>query len=175
MLERGHGDRYKAKYPTYEEVSVCKDWHLFSNFKAWMEKQDWENKELDKDILYPGNKVYSPETCCFVSKEINYLLSSQSKKKSGLLPGVSHDKNGRFSSYLSARGKQTRLGRFDTELEAHVTYVKAKIQHVESIISDETDKRIVRGLSRHVALMREALMAKGQVNKLEVAAWTNTN
>ena len=31
-------------------------------------------KCLDKDILVQGNKVYSPNTCIFVTNDINVLL-----------------------------------------------------------------------------------------------------
>lgn len=43
----------------YHDVVVCEEWLLFSNFKSWMETQDWEGKELDKDIFGDG-KLYSP-------------------------------------------------------------------------------------------------------------------
>jgi len=39
-----------------------------------MERQDWEGKHLDKDILIPGNKIYSPDRCIFVSSLINLLI-----------------------------------------------------------------------------------------------------
>lgn len=54
MIKRGYSDVFKDKNKSYKDVTVCKEWHLFSNFKKWMEQQDWEGKELDKDILYPN-------------------------------------------------------------------------------------------------------------------------
>ena len=53
---------YQKKYPTYEGVDVCEEWLTMSNFITWVESKDWEGKELDKDIICPGNKIYSPET-----------------------------------------------------------------------------------------------------------------
>jgi hypothetical protein len=69
MLDRAYG----AERQAYENVSVCQEWVSFNSFKSWMQLQDWEGKELDKDLL--GDKTsYSPETCTFVSKKINMFL-----------------------------------------------------------------------------------------------------
>ena len=52
--------------------------------KQEMNCTDISNRQLDKDVLVPGNKVYSPETCHFVSREVNCMFRSNgvdSKKK----------------------------------------------------------------------------------------------
>ena len=75
MLDRAYSDKYKQRQPTYRDVTVCEEWHSFMRFRAWMVEQDWEGKELDKDILFQGNKVYSPDTCVFVDKAVNLFLT----------------------------------------------------------------------------------------------------
>ena len=70
MLNRAYNKKYIARQPTYIGISVCYKWLTFSNFKRWMEKQDWVGKALDKDIIYPNNKEYSPKTCYFVLQEL---------------------------------------------------------------------------------------------------------
>lgn len=59
---------------TYSDCYVCDRWFMLSNFAADIKKldgyTDWETKVgycLDKDIRVPGNKVYSPSTCSFVT------------------------------------------------------------------------------------------------------------
>ena len=37
------------------------------------------NDILDKDILVYGNKIYSPETCCFISRSLNSLFLLNNK------------------------------------------------------------------------------------------------
>ena len=74
MIERCYSEKYHDKKPTYKECYVCDEWLYFLKFKSWMEKQDYKGKELDKDILIQGNKVYSPETRIFVDKTINVLF-----------------------------------------------------------------------------------------------------
>lgn len=71
MLRRCYSSSYKAKKTTYRDCSCCDDWLVFSVFRSWMEQQDWEGKELDKDIRVRGNKLYSPTTCLFVSTKDN--------------------------------------------------------------------------------------------------------
>lgn len=95
MLYRCYSENLRYKYPTYKDCTVCEEWHLFSNFKAWMETQDWEGNNLDKDILYPGNKIYSPETCVFVSKLVNsFLVECNSKRGGSLIGASSHIRRG---------------------------------------------------------------------------------
>ncbi len=70
MLQRCYSESYLNKRPSYRGCSVCEEWKTFSNFMAWMKNKNMENLELEKDILVPGNKLYSPETCVFVSRWI---------------------------------------------------------------------------------------------------------
>ena len=69
MLKRCLSDEYKLRNPSYAECAVCNSWLDFSTFKKWVLTQDYENKSLDKDLLIRGNKIYSPDTCIFISKK----------------------------------------------------------------------------------------------------------
>jgi len=66
MLKRCYSKIYQEKNRAYIECAVFNEWLVFSVFKSWMEEQNWKENELDKDILFNGNKIYSPETCIFV-------------------------------------------------------------------------------------------------------------
>lgn len=66
--------------PTYEGCTVCDEWLYFSNFKKWFDENYIEGFQLDKDIIIRGNKVYSPQTCCFVPKEINIISKIKVKE-----------------------------------------------------------------------------------------------
>ena len=57
MLERCYSKKYQVLSKTYSECTVCEEWLTFSNFKTWMEQQDWKGKQLDKDIIKKGNKI----------------------------------------------------------------------------------------------------------------------
>lgn len=82
MVKRCYSPKSLKDSRSYEDVSVCEEWLTFSNFKVWMEKQDWEGKQLDKDLLSNDSKTYSPETCTFISTVCNSFIVEGQQKKS---------------------------------------------------------------------------------------------
>ncbi len=157
MITRAYSDRFHEKYLTYRDVTVCEEWHLFSNFKKWMEEQDWEGKELDKDILYPNNKVYSPTTCCFAKKEVNGIFSGRIKPRSKYLIGVSfYERRQKYTAQIAIHGKKKHLGYFDSEDEAYRSYVVAKISYIKTFLSG-VDERIKTGLQRHINALEKQI------------------
>jgi hypothetical protein len=127
MLARCYNPKYQAKQPTYIGCTVAEDWLTFSSFKAWMEKQDWEGKHLDKDLLEDGNKVYSPENCIFVSRAINNLLTDSAGKRGVYPQGVSISKcSGKYAAQCKVNGRVKHLGYFNTIAEAETTYLTFK-------------------------------------------------
>ena len=76
MLQRCYSEKRQTKKPTYRGCSVCDEWLSLSTFKEWFDANYRDGMELDKDILIPGNKVYSPEACSFVPGYINTLLTN---------------------------------------------------------------------------------------------------
>lgn len=130
MVRRCYSDGALKRMPSYMDCYVCEEWKLFSNFKSWMETQDWEDKVLDKDILIRGNKCYSAETCCFVPEYINLVLVSFGKNK-----GVSYNKKSRkFYAVIRTNGVKSHLGSFDSEDEAINCYLDAKKRHLKSLV-----------------------------------------
>ena len=147
MLERCYSEKHLNRYPTYKGCAVCEEWLTFSNFKKWMETQDWEGKALDKDLLVYQNKVYSPETCVFIPSNINTFLVYTKKGKYSL--GVCWSKSSdKFQSQISVGGCRKYLGVFTTENEAHRSWQLAKMKQCEMLIEQEEKTSIVKGLLR---------------------------
>ena len=151
MLERCYSEKYQSKKPTYKGCSVCDDWLIFSNFKSWTEEQDWEGKQLDKDLLKEGNKIYSSEYCIFVDRKINSFVIDRSNDRGKYMLGVCWHKNtGKFKS--SCRnpftGTQETLGYFIDELEAHSTWKTHKHELACQLADSEycTDPRLAEAL-----------------------------
>lgn len=71
MMYRCYSEKAKVTHPTYKDCFVCEEWHNFSAFYAWYTENYIDGYELDKDIKIKGNKIYSPNTCTFVSPREN--------------------------------------------------------------------------------------------------------
>lgn len=152
IITRCYSKPFLVKNPAYKGCSVCEEWKIFSNFKAWMEKQDWVGKQIDKDLLVEGNKVYSPETCIFISETLNKTLVTRKLHRSLLGLGVIKDKN-----CYAAQCQGKRLGSYRTTLLAHKAWQKCKISSLEKLIELESDIRVIKGINRIINKIKDDL------------------
>jgi len=149
MLVRCYSAKSQERNPTYIGCSVSEEWLLFSNFRSWMERQDFEGKHLDKDLLIEGNKVYSSEACVFVTREVNNFNTDSGAARGEWLIGVCfHKKNGKFMSKCSNpfTKKYEYLGLFTCELEAHQAWLKCKLELAHELAAEQTDQRVAKAL-----------------------------
>lgn len=149
MLKRCYSAKFQECRPTYKNCTVSEEWLTFSNFKAWMVTQDWEDKHLDKDILFEGNKVYGPETCAFVSPMVNNFTTDSRAARGKWLLGVHWNKeNGKFRSMCSNpfTGDREHLGLFTCEQQAHEAWRKRKYELAKELAAIQTDPRVAKAL-----------------------------
>ena len=149
MLQRCYSEKWQERYPTYKGCSVSEEWHTFSNFKAWMEKQQWEGKQLDKDILFEGNKVYSPEACVFVTRKTNMFTTDRGAARGKWLIGAHWDKEkAKFRAGCNNpfTNKTEKLGIFTCEMEAHQAWAKRKLELAHELAAIQTDERVAKAL-----------------------------
>ena len=149
MLERCYSAKLQERCPTYKGCSVLEEWLTFSSFKSWMEAQDWEGKQLDKDLLFEGNKIYSAEACVFVTPLVNSFTLDRGNDRGEWMIGVSwHKAKGKFIS--RCRNPFTKkldyLGLFTCELEAHQAWVKRKLELAYELATIQTDERVAKAL-----------------------------
>lgn len=153
ILSRCYNPEVQKKQPYYYDCSVDERWHCFAVFEEWFMQQEQRHfKEdyhvgrrwsIDKDILVRGNKVYSPETCCFVPNEINSAVTKAKSKSvhKGLPEGVGVIKPKTKGSKVgyTARAhsgttdKDRYLGYYDTPERAFKVYKYAKEAHIKSL------------------------------------------
>jgi hypothetical protein len=143
MFQRCYSELHQIKAKTYKDCSVVEEWHNFQNFAQWYEDnwKPWmDNKwQLDKDILVKGNKVYSPETCAFVPREINVVFVNNLT-----IPLLSKRGNHYYPMY-----KKKHIGKFDNYEEALKMFFMYKQQHIDSLTDkweDKLDERLFNTL-----------------------------
>lgn len=151
MLARCYSSAFIIKSPSYSGCSVAPEWHVFSCFRQWMEQHDWQGKDLDKDLISQGNKVYGPEHCLFVSRDTNtFILECNSSR--GIWPiGVSFNKaRGRFMSRCQdVTTKKVRfLGWFESPEDAHQEWLSFKRKQAIILASQQADPVIAQHLIR---------------------------
>lgn len=121
----------------YENCKVCEDWLNYQNFAKWYEEnfpyfiQDTKF-ELDKDLLQEGvfNKIYSPNTCLFLPKNVNKLISNKYENNTSGHVGVSFNKK---DNMWMAYSKGKHFGSFKTKEECEAVVRKTKIEQDESV------------------------------------------
>jgi len=75
MLGRCYCLKIQKRQPSYVGVTVCKEWHNFQTFAKWFYDNYIEGFHVDKDMRQRGvkSKIYSPETCTFISQRDNSI------------------------------------------------------------------------------------------------------
>ena len=134
MISRCYSPYMLKKYPTYKTCSVCSEWLLFSNFHKWFQTNYIDGYDLDKDILYKGNKIYSPQTCCFVPHKIKCTINKCQSSRGDLPLGVYYDKSrGKYYASFKRGMKSKFIGRFSTLEEAFAAYKLTKEQYIKEL------------------------------------------
>lgn len=111
MIDRCYLETDK-RYRLYgaKGVTVCKEWKedIYS-FISWAKDNGYEKGlHLDKDILSDGLKIYSPETCKWVTHKENTNCTSRSK-------------------YITHNGKTQTLADWARELKFNYSRVNTRL------------------------------------------------
>ena len=123
----------------YEDCLIQEEWLTYSNYYRWFistipnSNQDYV---VDKDILSKGVSCYSENTCLFVPKKINHLISKSPKKRSNFLIGTYLDKSKAsisWQGYYTVDGKRD-MKNFPTEYSAHSHWRRGCIKNIKTEI-----------------------------------------
>lgn len=136
MIVRCYYIKEKDLHPTYyDSCTVCEEWHDFQNFAEWYIRNRYKTHgrlHLDKDILYPNCRVYSPSTCMLVPQRINMLFVAHLPNNYGLPEGISMTSRGRYG--VSYQGKS--YGTYETVFDAYIKYTKVKENKIKEIANE---------------------------------------
>ena len=135
MLQRCYDEKYHAREPSYKRCRVCVEWLTFSNFQSWFNDPNNgynPNYHLDKDLIIRNNSTYSPQTCCFLPRELNALFHPAKKHANKFPTGV--QPNGcKFRADINMYGRSKYLGVFQTVEAAFFAYKNAKEKYVKEL------------------------------------------
>ena len=144
MIRRCYDIKSLNNRKTYEECIVCEEWHNFQNFAEWFENNyyeiDNEEMQLDKDILIKNNKMYSPDTCCFVNHTINSMFTNKKRFRNGTLGTYKKDGKYEVSCQNTLSKKRQYLGRFENESDAFIAYKNFKENNIKAVADFYKDK-----------------------------------
>jgi hypothetical protein len=154
ILQRCYSKEYHQLKPTYETCTASDNFRNFQYFAGWCNHQvgfgldDWQ---LDKDLLFSGNKLYSEDTCIFIPSHINMLLVKQSYPKINATPqGVFFRKDsGKYRAICQSSKEKTNLGDYLTPEEAFSVYKEFKegaIKSLAELYKDRLDDRAYTAL-----------------------------
>ena len=153
MIIRCYNKKVKEKYPTYENCYSVDSWHCYQTYADFYEscpyrKDGWN---LDKDLLVPGNKVYSPETCVYLPPSINNKLFYCSTRNQFGLRGVWYDEEcSKWRAIVAPSiDKRTIIGYFDSKEEANAAALSAEGEFYYRLAEDwegKLDPRAIQGL-----------------------------
>lgn len=136
MLHRCYNPAVQAKHPTYTGIEVCEEWLSFDNFRLWAFDSYRDEYELDKDILLPGSKVYSPKTSVFVPRRLNLALKEYSTGTGGLWPlGVTFSR-GKYVARVNDGEYRIYIGAFESPQTAHLNWQTRKVIILEGLLSE---------------------------------------
>lgn len=136
MMHRCYGEeRDETTLRNYIDCLVCEDWHNFQNFAKWCNSQPemlYKNSSLDKDILVKGNRVYSPNACCFVPSQLNTAVTGTKHQNSTGKAGVWKFKDS-YISEVTIFSAKSGLGSFDNIDDAQFVYNKVKEAYIRAL------------------------------------------
>jgi hypothetical protein len=146
IIKRCYDDKVINRHSSYNGCIICKEWECYENFEKWYNIHYYNcpiggKMCVDKDILFKGNKVYSPETCCIVPNEINCLLTKSDKIRGNLPIGINLWKNKlhvQMSKIIDNKKVKVHLGYFNKN-EIDLAFNKYK-QEKERYIKEEANK-----------------------------------
>lgn len=128
LLSRCFNPKLQRNYPTYIGCQASGNFKEYSYFYQWCQNQigfGQEGFDLDKDLIFKGNKLYSEDTCLFVPSALNRLLLA-SKAARGSLPVGVCAHGYKFQATCKTDSPSSYLGRFNTIEEAFNAYKQVK-------------------------------------------------
>lgn len=140
MLRRCYDGKWRNFHKAYfNKCVVCQEWLNFQLFAEWYSENCYEVQgrlHLDKDILNPGNNIYSSDQCLLVPQRINMIFQTPSRVNDPDLPTGVYRVGKSGATKYACRYNTTELGVFETVDAAHKAYIEAKENHIRDVAKE---------------------------------------
>lgn len=136
MMKRVYNPQNASAARPYEDTSVDVRWHNFQIFAEWCQTQKGfgeQGFQLDKDLISKGNKVYSPEKCCFIPLHINTAITGMKHNNTSGYAGVSETSVGTYGAEVTINSVHVHLGTYNSKESAAFVYRSIKEAYVRSL------------------------------------------
>lgn len=145
------GNTKVPKLHTYVDCSVNVVWDCFQNFAEWFYTNPYYQPgwHVDKDMAIIGNRVYGPETCCFLPRELNGFQTSRIAKDTGL-PRRVHKNYNKYYFIIAIDGKNELHCGYTNPEDASIGYQAAKIEEAKRLAiryEGKVDPRVIYNLN----------------------------
>ena len=113
-------------HPTYQDIEVYEPWKCYQEFAEWAIVQTGFNKKgwhLDKDLLVKGSKMYSPDTCSYLPREINGFIKRKRMNDLPLGVDITYSYSGQLLYRAQGKGiNNVFLGTYSNVEDAFLAY-----------------------------------------------------
>lgn len=123
------GGSQQGVRPTYVGCEMSPMFSDFQRFVDWHVQQvgySEKGYQLDKDILFEGNKLYSEDTCVLVPASLNGFLIDRGAARGEFPQGVSRCRGQGYRASINSSGKRKHIGHYTTPEAASCAYKLAK-------------------------------------------------
>lgn len=147
MMSRNYCYDYENKFSSYKDCYVADEWHNLQTFSDWYYKQTGWDKgfELDKDLLSESGKVYSPETCCLIPREINTAIVSLTNSDSVM--GYHERRNGLFEVHVKCiKGSYKSFRDKDDAINYYLSLKKITVEDLILKWEGKVDNKVIEKL-----------------------------
>lgn len=163
ILRRCYGPKFQKKFPTYIGCTMHSDWHRLSKFKEWADSQpqtDWRDLQIDKDLLVKGNKVYGPDTCCFLTHRENTVFRPSAIKLGSARHMNTGKRKKRWRSKIAfgMRRKTLCFGYYSTREEAEIAAFQASLPIVTELANANPHQFIREAMYRWIEDWKQTLV-----------------
>lgn len=151
------GGQHQLRFPSYIGCKIAGGFEDYQFFVDWHREQvgyGIDGYALDKDIIDKQSKIYSPETCALVPRELNSFYTPHTAVRD-LPQGVYYiEQTGKYKAALSIGNKLKYVGTYGTIDAAWEAFKEAKeaeaARWVQRLVAGEfiVDPRVIVALRK---------------------------